>query len=229
VDLDPQCHATVAVGATEAVEGPGIAEVLGGWASPEATAIDVAPGLRLLPSSWRLADLETRLTLEEVPSTRLAEALRGASGGAETLVLDCPPGTGLLTRSALAAADLALLPVETSYFAVFGVGRMLALLEEEGRRRGAELPFRLLLTLFDRRTALSREVLVRLRREFGPLLLDTVIGLNVTLREAASHGRPITAFRRRSRGFRDHMELGREIQALFADAIGKPGSSAVAT
>ena len=217
VDLDPQCHATIGLGDPEAAEGPGIVEAVTGWTPRQDQEVirTVAEGLDLLPSSWRLSDLEMRLIRNGDDPALLRQALLELSGSYTHVVLDCPPSTGPLTRAALSMADLLLVPVETSFFALYGVGRMLALVEQEENRRGRPLLYRILLTLFDRRTGLAREVLREVREHFGERLLNTVIAINVSLREAASHGQAITDYRRRSRGFRDHMELADEVLATL--------------
>ena len=149
----------------------------------------------------------------------LKRALRKVAEVYDYTVIDCPPNTGPLTRSALAAADFLLLPVETSYFALYGVGRMLRLVGEEEARRGEPVPYRLLLTLFDRRTTHSREVLKQLRDHFGENLFNTVIAVNVSLKEAAGRGRPITEYRPRSRGYRAVMELDEELMVTLRDRV----------
>ncbi len=221
VDMDPQSHATVALTDPKSMGGPGVAEVLAGRVAPEDAVVAVASGLDLLGSSPRLDELEASWNPGAATSLVLKKALREAGDGYDHAVLDCPPNTGPLTRAALAAADFLVLPVETSYFALYGVGRMLRLVEEEVFRRGGPLPYGVLLTLFDRRTAHAREVLMQLRGHFGKDLFNTVIGIDVRLREAASHGRPITEYRPRSRGFQRHMELARELTARLASRAGR--------
>jgi chromosome partitioning protein len=225
-DLDPQSHATVGLAGPTAPDGPGIAELIAGWAGPQEARRTVTEGLDLLSSSWRLADLEIRLTREGAEPTFLLEALRKLPGKYSLTVLDCPPGTGLLTRAALAAADLVVVPMETSYFALYGVGRMLALIEQEESNRRQALPYRILLTLFDRRTNLARRILKQAQEHFSSHLLNTVIAGNVSLREAAACSQPISTYRRRSRGFRDHMELSAEILATLSTAKEMPLAAA---
>jgi chromosome partitioning protein len=216
VDLDPQSHATAALTDPESMRGPGTAEVLTGRATVEGAAGRVADGVDLLGSSPGLDPLEG----ERAGPVALGRALRAGAASYDLAIIDCPPNTGPLTRAALAAADYVLVPVETSYFALYGVGRMLRLIDEEGSRRGRPLPYGVLLTMFDRRTAHAREVLRQSREYFGRRLFSSVIGVNVSLREAASHGRPITEYRSRSSGFRHYMELSGELLAVLAEAPG---------
>jgi len=225
VDLDPQSHATVALTDPRGMGGPGVAEVLGGKTLPGGAIVTVADGLDLLGSSPRLDELESAWSARPGTTPAVKRALAGVAERYDFALLDCPPNTGPLTRAALAASDYLLLPVETSYFALYGVGRMLRLVEGEAGRRGEPVPYGVLLTLFDRRTAHAREVLMQLRGHFGKNLLDTVIGIDVRLREAASHGRPITAYRPRSRGAQRHLQLARELTARLASKAGRKAAA----
>lgn len=221
VDLDPQSHATVALTDPECLEGSGVSDVLAGNVAAADAARPVAAGLDLLCSSPELDELESELTA--VAGGRLQQlkrALESVADNYDHAIVDCPPNTGPLTRAALAAADFLLMPVETSYFALYGVGRMLRLIEEEKMRRGSALPYGVLVTLFDRRTTHAREVLKQLRDHFGERLFNTVISVNVSLREAASQGRPIVEYRPRARGCRHHMELAKELMVTLAEDTG---------
>ena len=220
VDLDPQSHATVALTDPERLEGPGVSDVLAGNGTAADAACPVAAGLDLLWSSPELDELETELTAVAGGRLQLKRALKSVADSYDYAVVDCPPNTGPLTRAALAAADFLLLPVETSYFALYGVGRMLRLVEEEKTRRGSTLAYGVLLTLFDRRTNHAREVLKQLREHFGERLFNTVISVNISLREAASQGRPIVEYRPRARGCRHHMELAKELMVTLAEGTG---------
>ena len=219
VDIDPQSHATVALTDPESLEGPGVTAVLAGDAAAAVAACPVAEGLDLLCSSPELDELENELTAVAGRRLQLKTALESVGDRYDYGIVDCPPNTGPLTRAALAAADFLLLPVETSYFALYGVGRMLRLVEEEKTRRGSFLPYGVLLTLFDRRTTHARDVLKQLREHFGDHLFSTVIAVNVSLREAASHGRPITEYRPRARGCQHHMQLAKELIVTLADGV----------
>ncbi len=222
VDLDPQSHATIALTDPERLEGPGVSDVLAGAVAAAGAARPVAAGLDLLCSSPELDELESELTAVAGGRLQLKKALESVADSYDYAVVDCPPNTGPLTRAALAAADFLLLPVETSYFALYGVGRMLRLVDEEKTRRGSPLPYGVLLTLFDRRTTHAREVLKQLRDHFGDRLFNTVISVNISLREAASQGRPIVEYRPRARGCRHHMELARELMVTLVEGTGHP-------
>lgn len=216
VDFDPQSHATVALSEADAWGKSGVADVLSGRITVGEAARSAAPGLDLLGSAWELGELETELVGRSETHHLLKDALQSVAARYDLVVVDCPPNTGPLTKAALASTDLVIVPVETSYFALYGVGRMLRLIEEENSRRRRPLLYGVLLTLFDRRTNHARSVLKQLRDHFGSRLLNSVITFNVSLREAAAHGRPITEYRPRSRGFTNHMDLAKEVMALLA-------------
>ena len=211
VDLDPQSHATIALTDPEATAASGVAELLSGDAAREDAVRPAAYNLDMLGSSPAVDDLEGQLAADPARWLALVRLVKDLSRDYDLAVLDCPPNTGPLTRAALAASDFLLLPVETSYFALYGVGRMLRLVREEEARRGSALPYGVLLTLFDRRTTHAREILKQLREHFGRSLFATVVSVNVSLREAASHGRPITEYRRRSKGYQHYLELSTEL------------------
>jgi len=226
VDLDPQSHATIALSDPAELDRPGAAAVLTGQIAAQTAVRPVARGVDLLGSSRELDALERRWDANRTVPSRLENALAGVAPSYDYLLIDCPPNTGPLTRTALGACDFLLLPVETSYFALFGVGRMLRLVEEEESRRGRVLPYAVLLTMFDRRTAHAREMLEQLRDHFGTNLLDTVITVNVSLREAASHGRPITDYRPRSQGCQRYTELATELHRILLPQVAARGAVA---
>jgi chromosome partitioning protein len=226
VDLDPQSHATVALRDPETLDGPGVAAVLARDVGPEAAIHPAAPGVDMLCSSPELEALESELVLNPGTGLVLRDSLGEIAGEYDLAVIDCPPNRGPLTRLALAASDYLLLPVETSYFALYGVGRMLRLVREEESRRGHDLPYGVVVTLFDRRTKHAREVLTQLRDHFGENLFNTVICVNVSLREAASHGRPITDYRPRSRGCHQHMDLSEELTGVLSKRVDRQAAMA---
>ncbi len=218
VDLDPQAHATMALGIDpEAADenlyevladpgaGPGIAEI----------AIPVGERLHVAPSSVVLAALEQRLAHEhrEGGNRRLAEALTDVQDTYDYALIDCPPNIGILTLNAMCAADEIIIPLETSHFAIQGAHKVLETITLLSERIGRDPEVRVLSTLYDGRTRFGRETLGEIRSIFGDLCFDTVIRFNVALREAARRGVPIVAFRRRANGAVDYAALAAEVQA----------------
>ncbi len=203
-DLDPQGHATLGLsGAARAAELPG--------------RLQVGDALTLVPPD---RELEERETTHRAPDPQwVLDRCFGASSPEAVLVLDCPPHVGFSTASALLASDLALVVVETSFFPLHGVTRLLGTVEKLEQRRSRPMYLRAVATLFDRRTAFSRSVLRELSQFFGDRLYNTVIHHRVRLREATSHGLPIGLYDPRSRGRQDYAALAAEVDGDLEAAV----------
>ena len=148
---------------------------------------------------------------------RLKNILEKGKNDYDFTVIDCPPTLGVLTQNALTAANAVLLTVETSFLALHGVGRMLELIQDV-RKKHALRVFALA-TMFDGRTAFSKEVLADMRDYFEEMMLDTVIRRNVRLKESASHGEPIFTYSRSSRGAIDYKAMTDELLEKIVQSI----------
>jgi len=219
VDLDPQAHATLALGADPERLDENLYEVFadpGGAARLAEVCVPVGEGLAVAPSGIVLSALEQKLATEpvETRTNRLSEAFASLPDDAyDFAIIDCPPNVGLLTFNALRAAGEVIVPLETSSFAIHGVQKLLETLALLAERVSHELSVRILPTLFDGRTRFARETLGEIRELFKDLCFDTVIRQNVTLREAARRGQPIHAVSRRANGARDYAALAVEVLA----------------
>ena len=218
VDMDPQAHATLGLGVDpedleenlyEILADPGGAERL-----PE-VLVAVAENLHVAPSGIVLSALEQRLSSEPIESRtqRLAAALERVRDAYDFTLVDCPPNIGLLTFNALRAADEVIVPLETSYFAIHGVQKLLETLALLSERICHDVEVRILPTLYDGRTRYARQTLSEIRETFKDLCFDTVIRQNVKLREAASRGLPINKFARSANGAIDYAALAIEVAA----------------
>jgi chromosome partitioning protein len=217
VDMDPQAHSTIGLGQDPDVLDENLYEVLADGdaaaARMEEICVPVRPNLEVAPSGVILSALEQKLAGEGAAgrTERLARAIERLSDPPEFILIDCPPNVGILTFNALRAATEVIVPLETSYFAMHGVGKLLetiGLLEE---RVGHELRVRILPTLFDGRTRFAKRALAEIRETYKDLVFDTVIRQNVRLREAAQRGVPISGVDRRCYGFVDYMSLALEL------------------
>jgi chromosome partitioning protein len=211
VDLDPQAHATLALGCAPAEELALDAVLLGD--TPVESAIHVAPGgIHLLPATARLTHFEERAERAIRPERRLSDVLERVSDRYDWVLLDCPPRMdGLLCANALRASTTTVLVVETGAFALQGALAAMRMLEEArevGERRFDVLA---LATMFDRRLRIARELLVALQARFGGLLLDSVIRTSVRLREAPAHALPVQLLDPASRSTADFAALAEEI------------------
>ena len=191
VDLDPQAHATMALGWAVDDE-PVLLEVLGGYSGIDEALVSAPGGIWLLPATDDLAEFEESSARTLHPESVLREALEAMHTEFDEVVLDCPPRVdGVLTANALRASDTAVLVVETGAFALQGAIKALAVLEEIGSELVPPFHLRVLATLFDRRTRFARDLLLATHGRFGPALFDSVIRTSVRLREAAGMGVPV--------------------------------------
>jgi chromosome partitioning protein len=219
VDMDPQAHASLGLGVDPDEVDENLYEVLAEEPGKAARLEDViqktaaSDRLDVAPSSVILSALEQKLAAEgaRARTERLAAAVGSLEEPYDFVLIDCPPNVGLLTFNALRAAEEVVIPLETSYFAMHGVAKLLetvALLED---RLGHQLRIRILPTLFDGRTRFARRALAEIRERYRDLVYDTVIRMNVRLREAAQRGVSIAQLDRRCYGFVDYMSLALEL------------------
>lgn len=221
VDVDPQAHATLAMGVDPEQLDENLYEVLAdleGAGRLPAVLVSAAEGLDLAPSGIVLSALEQKLAAERAESRteRLAAALAIVEDRYDFALIDCPPNVGLLTFNALRAAGEVVVPLETSFFAMHGVQKLLETIALLGDRIGHTPAVRILPTLYDGRTRYARETLAEIRSTFGDLCFDTVIRANVKLREAARRGVPIVRFAASANGALDYSALAVEIAATPA-------------
>ena len=210
VDCDPQGNATRGLGAT--ADPPNLYHALTA-AVPAAEAVRPSgfPNLDLLPADRDLVGVEVEFVGLDGWQRRLAEVIAGVAGRYDTVLLDCPPSLGHMTVSALAAAHGVLVPLQCEYFALEGVSE---LIETVGRVRGALNPglriAGVVLTMYDDRTNLSRDVAEEIRRHFTDKVFSTVVPRNIRLAEAPSHGMPIFQYDIRCRGAEAYLAVARE-------------------
>lgn len=188
-------------------------------------AVPVAENLMLVPST--LISLEREKTLVSAPNSywHLKVILDKVKEKFDYVVIDSPPTMGVLTHSALVASDIVLLAIETSFLALHGVSQMLELIQQLDEYRKSPVQIMALATLYDRRTKLANEVLKDMQDYFQNRMLSTVIHHSTALREAASFGKPITAYAKRSRGCLDYLQLAEEVLEQTIGASVREGKS----
>ncbi|HXO22059.1 MAG TPA: ParA family protein [Thermoanaerobaculia bacterium] len=210
VDCDPQGNATRGLGARAVA--PHLYHALSGEAALADTIRPSGfPNLDLVPSGRDLVGVEVEFVGESGWERILERTLAPVAESYDVILLDCPPSLGHLTVSALAAADAVLVPLQCEYFALEGMSELLATV----RRIQGGLNTRLaiagiLLTMYDDRTNLSREVADEIRRHFAEQVYETVVPRNIRLAEAPSHGLPIFQYDIKSRGAEAYLALARE-------------------
>lgn len=171
----------------------------------------IATDFDLAPSNIRLAAFEQVFAGRPGREDRLSNALNAVKDNYKWCIIDCPPSVGLITFNALKACDEAIVPVETGYFSLHGLTKMMETLEMLRERAGKDIVIRVLPTLYDTRTKLAREVLSELRAKFKDYLMVSTVNFNTKLKEAASFGQPITEYDPGSRGYKDFVNLAREL------------------
>ena len=191
VDLDPQAHATMALG--WAVEDePVLLEVLLGESGVDEAIVSAPGGFWLLPASDDLAEFEELSARTLNAESVLAKVLSECRTEFDEVILDCPPRVdGILALNAIRACHTALLVVETGAFALQGAVKALRILDDLQVEHGVQFETRIVATLFDRRTNFARELLTAMHMRFEEEMLDTVIRTSVRLREAAAMGVPV--------------------------------------
>jgi len=218
LDMDPQAHATLAMGLEPDDLDANLYEVLvepAGASRLDSIIIDVSDKIDIAPSSIVLSALEQKLAAErhDARTERLSAALETLQPLYDYVLIDCPPNVGLLTFNALRAASEVIIPLETSFFAIDGVQKLLETIGLLSDRIGHELSVRILPTLYDGRTRYARQTLGDIRELFKELCFDTVIRLNVKLREAARQGVPISVYAKSANGAMDYASVAMEVAA----------------
>jgi chromosome partitioning protein len=211
VDLDPQGNATSGLGLAKEQLHPTSYEVLFGQATlDQAVQPTNREGLYIMPANANLAAAEVELVSQENREFALKQAMQ--VGAFSYVIIDCPPALGLLTINALTAADSILIPVQSEYYALEGLGQLLATIQRvrQGLNPSLDL-LGVLLTMYDKRTSLSEQVMQELRNHFGDKLFKTVIPRNIRLAEAPSFGKTIFEHDRWSKGARSYKQFAKEV------------------
>lgn len=212
IDFDPQANATSGLGRSGQQNGANAYDVLLG-ADPRLALQDTGfPNLSLLPSARDLVGAEIELVTQDGRENRLRNAIESIRHEYDFVFIDCPPSLSLLTVNALTAADSVLIPLQTEYFALEGLSELMESVDRVRHSFNPGLEIEgILLTMFDERTNLARQVLADIRGHFGKLVYDTVIPRNVRLGEAPSFGKPVLAYDVKSKGAESYLALGREV------------------
>jgi chromosome partitioning protein len=214
VDMDPQANATSGCGLEAGeVEAANIYHALLGRASLAAVCRETQiPLLSLVPSHVNLAGAEVELVNMIAREQKLQNILAEVAGDYEYIILDCPPSLGQLTLNSLTAADSVLIPIQCEYYALEGLGKLLNTIRLIQRHLNKKLQIAgVLLTMFDQRLNLSRQVADEVRSYFGSKVYKTAITRNVRLAEAPGHGQPIVLYDIVSSGAQNYMNLAGEI------------------
>jgi chromosome partitioning protein len=179
-------------------------------------------GLEIIPSDKNLVGASVELVAVENREFQLKRIIQQVKDGYSYILMDCPPALDLLTLNALAAADSVLIPIQCEYLALEGVSELLDTLMRIRRTLNPNLAVEgIVLTMYDERTTLSRQVASDLRSFFGSQIFESVIPRNVRLAEAPSHGKPIHYYDIHSKGAEAYINLAKEVISSGQKRIGK--------
>ena len=178
--------------------------------------------LDLIPSDKNLVGASVELVSMENREYRLKEAISGIRDNYSFVLIDCPPSLDLLTLNALAASDSILVPIQCEYLAIEGVSELLDTHMRVRHTINPSLDIEgILLTMYDDRTTLSKQVSADLRSFFGSQVFETVIPRNVRLAEAPSHGMPVIFYDIHSKGAESYVQLAKEVIANAQKRVGQ--------
>jgi chromosome partitioning protein len=211
VDCDPQGNATRGLGAH--AEQPHLYHALTDDVPLAETIRPTGfPNLDLVPAQRDLVGVEVEFVGEKGWEGRLKKILSEVSNSYDTILLDCPPSLGHLTVAALTAANGVLVPLQCEYFALEGISELMSTVKRIQGGLNSRLAISgILLTMYDDRTNLCKDVADEIRRHFGAKVFETVVPRNIRLAEAPSHGLPIFQYDIKSRGAEAYLALAREV------------------
>lgn len=213
IDADPQGNSTSGLGIPKSADLHTTYHVLcePGNVNAAIRATDM-DGLSIIPADKNLIGANFELANTESREFVLREKLKASRDRFDYILIDCPPSLDLLTLNALMASDSALIPIQCEFFALEGVSELMDTIDRIRDSFGHPIAVEgILLTMYDDRTNLTRQVAADLREFFGEEVLRTVIPRNIRLAEAPSHGKPILMYDPGSRGSEAYIQLAKEI------------------
>jgi chromosome partitioning protein len=215
VDIDPQANSTSGMGVTpQEVNGSIYEVIIQEKPIREVIRNTQVPYLDLVPAHMRLVGAEVELVNVIARERKLEAALEEVRQDYDYILIDCPPSLGLLTVNTLTAADSVLIPIQCEYYALEGLGQLLNTIRLVQKHLNPGLKIEgVLLTMYDNRLNLSRQVAQEARDYFDKKVFRTVIKRNVRLGEAPSFGKPIILYDILSTGAENYMDLAREVMS----------------
>lgn len=227
VDLDPQANLTVSLGIQPTELSRSITDVLLGNYPPARLSQPTAVArMDLIPANHELYMAEQFLGVRESYEHLLRHALQTLSGY-DLVLLDCPPSLGPITRCALTAAQLLVIPTQCEFYSAYALREMLELIRSIRMRTNPRLRYRVLLTMLDRRNRVHRELEQQIRSAFGAAAFQTVIEVDTRLREAPVLKQPVTVYAPASRAAEQYRALAQELRQHHGEeAVGSTQPSA---
>ncbi len=214
IDADPQANATSGLNFDpESNKGKTLYEVLIGQENMSDVILDTdIKDLKIVPSHINLVGAEIELINMNDKELAMRRALNGVADRFEYIIIDSSPSLGLITVNGLTAANSVIIPVQTEFFALEGLGKLLNTIKLIQSRLNPGLRIEgFLLTMYDSRLRLANQVVEDVRHHFGDMVFNTIIQRNVRLSEAPSHGKPVILYDAISAGTNNYLNLAREI------------------
>jgi chromosome partitioning protein len=215
VDMDPQGHSTIGLNIDPDDLDKTVCDALchpsGTNTGLDHVVVEVAKNLDVAPSNISLSTFGQQFASVNGREARLREAIEGVCQVYDYIIIDCPPSLGLLTFNSLIASTEVLVPIEMSMFSLHGISRLLKIIDLVRDKTGHNIQLKVVATMYDKRTRISREVLQDIKNHFKDSIFVAVINTNVKLKEAASFGKSIVDYERNATGFNDYMALAKEV------------------
>jgi chromosome partitioning protein len=215
IDSDPQGNATSGLGVEKQLDRATIYDAILGDASLESLALKTDfEGLDIIPADKNLVAANLELVSQTNREFRLRDKIKQIRDKYNYILIDCPPALDLLTLNDLLASDSVLIPIQCEFFALEGISELFNTIDRIRESFHHKLKVEgILLTMFDDRTTLTKQVAQDLREFFKGQVLRTVIPRNIRLAEAPSYGKPILSYDVRSKGAESYIQLAKEILA----------------
>jgi chromosome partitioning protein len=213
VDVDPQAHLSIHYGIEVPRGEPSLYTVLRGETSLAETVRDTdVPGVQLLPANIDLSGLSVELSGDKRRLFKMREAFKQVPAEFDYVIMDSPPSLGLLTVNALCAAREVFIPLQTEFFALQGLSKLLQTVRKVQQKVNRKLRITgVLAVMHDARTNLATEILADIRGHFGARVFDTVVRKNIRLAEAPGFGQPIIEYDQSCYGSQDYRSLAAEV------------------
>lgn len=215
IDMDPQGNATTGLGVEKNEQENTIYSVLSGQITLEESILKTnVPNLDLIPSNISLSGAEIELSKTIGPHSILKESMDGIQTNYDYIFIDVPPSLGLLTLNSIVASDSVIIPIQAEFYALEGMADLIQAMDLVESRLNSPSPIKgILLTLYDSRTRLGRDVYNNVKQYFGDSenIFKTTIPRNVKLAEAPSHGKPCILYDEECSGTEAYLKLAKEI------------------
>ncbi|MFH1459842.1 MAG: AAA family ATPase [Candidatus Omnitrophota bacterium] len=227
IDMDAQAHATLGLNVNPENLEKSMYNVLTDNEQSrmrlDQVITRITEKLDLAPANIRLCAIEQELSGKPAREAKLHQAISLMVGTKtyDFVIIDCSPSLGLLTFNALRASNEVIAPVETGFFSLHGISKLMETINLINSRLDCKIKVKALLTMFNRRTRFAQEIKEQIFKYFSGNVFNTIIRNNIRLREASSHGVPITSYDQRSNGAEDYIQLAREVSSIKNTAKNK--------